>query len=475
MNKHFLLAITLLFSRTVIGQNASLIKEHPIRETITIDLDKLEIDFLENSSNKIHLIILEKFDSTRHKSGPLLEFIKKEKIFFDARIFVIDAYYYHQDSGVQVCKLESEISFKMNGIKGSIPSSLPVIYIHGNTDSINNYKKQPAFQRSKVKPSFLYIAIEDQAKDYLLKNRIQISEPLDTTPKIFARIKELEDKLKLLIDRKDSTSCQLFGISAQQFGKVNLFVDQNISNLDCYIDNFQSVEISRTKFIFGHKSQIGILGALNYKSFTINSSISDNANNTIIDNLGNKFFDPNGENFYKVVYGHRLKDEVAVKQIGFKFGLAYKINTSKKGRSFLTISPSIELNSLMSAFYQANEGSISIGGIYPQYNPSDTLFNDLYSFSQGNKVSTSKYNFNAKASSFSYNLDLSFYCRPIHNFKNFYLTLGIRSSSSSNLLNPYASDNKLSDNLNTYNALLYRANSLKYFALGLNVGISYKL
>ena len=475
MNKYFLLAISILFCIAVTGQNVSLINEHPIREAITIDLDKLEIDCLKNSHDKIHLLILEKFDSTRHNSGPLLEYIKKEEIFFDARIFVINAYYYHQDSGVQVCKLENEISFKMNGIKGSIPSSLPVIYIYGNLDSINKYKKQPEFQRSKIKPNFLFIAKEDLAQNYLLKNRIKIFDTIDPIPSILKKIAEIEEKLHKIGQRKDTTSSRLFGISTQKFQKVSLFADQKIKNIECSINNFQSIEISRIKFKYGRKRNIGILGALNYKHFTINSSISDNYNNTIVDNLGNEFFDSNGEKFYKIIYGHRIKDIVTFTQIGFKFGLAYKINLSKKGRAFLSISPSVEFNSLLSSSYQAKEGNISIGGIYPQYNPSDTMFNNMYGFSQDNTISTSKYNFNAKASSFSYNFDLTFNAAPIRELKNFYLNIGIRSSSSSNILNSYNSENKLSDKLNTYNALLYRANSLKYFAIGLNVGISYKL
>jgi hypothetical protein len=475
MNKKVIIAFLILFSLKSSAQNNNSIKVHPIRESITINLDELENNFKESKSDKIHLMIFEKFDSTKYAEGPLLSYITKKNLLFDKNIFLIEAYYYHQDSGVQVCKLESEIYFVINGIKNKIPNKMPVLYIYGNNDSINQYRSSGLFQNLILKPSFLYLSKQDIAKDYLLKNRIQISEPLDQRPTILARIAELEDKLNKIIIRKDTTAIRLFGISTQQYKKVNLLMDENISNLDCYMDNLQSVEISRTKFKYGRKSQIGILGALNYKSFTVNSTISDNANNTLIDNLGNKFYDPNGENFYKVVYGHILKDQVSIKQIGFKFGLAYKINTSKKGNSFITISPSVEINSLLSAFYQAKEGSISIGGIYPQYNPSDTMFNNLYGFSQGNKVSNSKYNFNAKASSFNYNLDVSFYLAPIHELKNFYLNLGIRSSFSSNLLNPYASANKLSDNLNTYNALLYRANSLKYFALGLNIGITYKL
>jgi hypothetical protein len=467
MNKTIILYLALL-SNSVYAQNNKGIEVHIVRDAITINFDKLETQI--DPLNKTKILIFEKYDSIRMTSGAILNSINLREIKFDPKYFQIDLYYFHQDSGVQICKLEKEISFKINGIKGDILHKLPVLYIYGNQDSIIKYKSKFAFNPVKLKPGFFSLTNIDEINIFL--GTIQKQEPPDLRPALSALAEKILNLEKLALTKnKDTAKYKIWSLNFFQSLSSKAILNTPAS-INCNISGFNTIELTKTNFSLGKRRNIGIINGISYKSF----SVTSNSNN-ITDYLGNNYYDPTGETYQKVMYGNGLKDIVYFNQIGLKLGLKFKSKQLKHSKSYFSISPSIDLNSLISSNFIAQEGYVSIGGIYPQFNPNDTMFNNLYGFSQNNPVDKTKRNFNGKSTSITYNLDLNFAFAPFskYHIKNFYFQIGIRTSYSSNLINAYSSNSTISEDLNNYNPLLNRVNSFKYLNIGIYCGIAYKL
>lgn len=134
----FLILLNTFFLLEVFSQSMNGIKVHLINEPTIIDFNKIENSFLTTNLPKV--IIIERFDSTKSKYGSILNYCLNNRITFDEKKFNIDLYYFHNDSGVQLCKLEDEMQIRVNSFNYELPYTTPTIYIISDKDSLESIK-----------------------------------------------------------------------------------------------------------------------------------------------------------------------------------------------------------------------------------------------------------------------------------------------------------------------------------------------
>lgn len=196
--------------------------------------------------------------------------------------------------------------------------------------------------------------------------------------------------------------------------------------------------------------------------------------NTLSDTLASTY-DQWGTPYQRISYANEISETAKIGLLGIDAGLNFTIPFGEK--AYLSLNPGFRFSSVVSSKYQATDGTISFGGLYPQYDVADTMFSGQYDFYQDAPIDSKSRHLDVKDVAVSGFLSIDFGYSPFPN-KRLFFTCGPHLEVGSNLLRPKSEigdRSKLAANLGDYNSLLYRSESLRVSLWGVRLGIAYKL